>query len=97
MAKQAVVVRYRVKLGKMGEFLAILKDHVANTRAIEPGCVQFDILIPEDATDVIHLYEAYADETAFRLHNASEHLAKYKAKTEALLSERMITWCTVVE
>lgn len=97
MAKQAVLVRYKIKPGKMDQFLLILKRHVANTKAKEPGCVQFDILIPHDKEDFVHLHEVYADETAFRLHNASEHLAKYKAETDPLLSERMIAWCTVEE
>jgi quinol monooxygenase YgiN len=95
MAKQAVVVRYRVKPGRMPELLAVLRDHIARTRAQEPGCLQFDLLVPHDGTDCIHLYEVYADEAAFRLHNASEQLARYKAATNALLDERAITWCTV--
>lgn len=95
MAKQAVVVRYRIKPGRRAEFLAVLKDHIAKTRAQEPGCLQFDLLVPHDGTDCVHLYEVYADEEAFRLHNASAQLASYKAATDALLHERAITWCTV--
>lgn len=97
MARQAVLVRYQVKSGKMDEFLSIVKDHIAKTRASEPGCVQFDLLVPHDKQDSVHLYEVYADETAFRFHNASEQLAKYKAATHALLDERSITWCTTEE
>jgi quinol monooxygenase YgiN len=103
MAKQAVLVRYMVKPGRMPELLAILKDHIAKTRAQERGCVQFDLLVPHNGPhdgphngpDCIHLYEVYADEDAFRLHNASEQLARYKAATDALLDERAITWCTI--
>jgi quinol monooxygenase YgiN len=95
MAKQAVLVRYMVKPGRMPELLAILKDHIAKTRAQEPGCLQFDLLVPHNGTDCIHLYEVYADEGAFRLHNASEQLVRYKAATNALLDERAITWCTI--
>jgi quinol monooxygenase YgiN len=97
MAKQAVVVRYAVKPGQMQAFLAALRDHVANTRALEPGCLQFDILLPQEGKDAVHLYELYVDEVAFRLHNNSEHLARYKQKTAPMLSERAIVWCTVVD
>jgi (4S)-4-hydroxy-5-phosphonooxypentane-2,3-dione isomerase len=97
MAKQAVLVRYSVKQGRMAEFLAILKDHIARTRASEPGCVQFDLLVPHDGNDCIHLYEVYADDEAVRIHNASEQLARYKAATNALLDERAIAWCTIEE
>jgi quinol monooxygenase YgiN len=98
MPKQAVVVRYKVEPGKMEEFLARLRRHIANTKAKEPGCLQFDILFPHDSKgDVLHLHEVYADEAALRLHNTSEWLAQYKAETEGMLSERMIIWCTVEE
>jgi (4S)-4-hydroxy-5-phosphonooxypentane-2,3-dione isomerase len=97
MAKQAVLVRYRVKPERMGEFLAILKDHIAKTQALEPGCIQFDLLVPHDQQSCIHLFEVYADEEAFRIHNASGQLAKYKAATGPLLDERAITWCTIEE
>lgn len=97
MAKQAVLVRYKVKQGRMGEFLPILKDHIAKTRAGEPACVQFDLMVPHDEQDCVHLYEVYADESAFRIHNASQQLANYKAATNSLLQERAITWCTIEE
>jgi quinol monooxygenase YgiN len=98
MAKQAVLVTYKVKPGKMESFLLVLNDHVAKTKATEPGCVQFDILMPHNETDSVRLYEVYADEEAFRLHNASEQLVKYRTESNPLLSaERSITWCTVAE
>ena len=97
MARQAVLVRYRVKPGKMDELLPILKDHIARTRAAEAGCIQFDMLIPHGEPDCVHLYEVYANEDAFRLHNASDQLARYKSATNSLLGERAITWCTVAE
>ena len=56
MAKQAIVVRYKVKPGKMGEFLPILRCHVADTKAMESGCLQFDIRLPRDDKEVfVHL------------------------------------------
>lgn len=95
MARQAVVVRYRVRPDRTAELMALLKAHVARTKANEPGCVQFDILIPHREADTVHLYEVYADESAFAAHNASPGLADYKARSEPLLLERAITWCTI--
>jgi hypothetical protein len=48
MAKQAVVVSYKVMPGKMGEFLPILRRHVADTKVRESACLQFDILVPHE-------------------------------------------------
>jgi len=97
MAKQAVVVKYRVRPGRMNEFLSLLRAHIARTKALEPSCVQFDILIPHREGDAVHLYEVYADEAAFDFHNSSQTLADYKVQSESLLQERTITWCTVRE
>jgi len=97
MAKQAVIVKYRVRPGRMGEFLPLLRSHVARTKAEEPGCVQFDILIPHRDADTVHLYEVYADDAVFQAHNASQALADYKSRSEPLLAERTIIWCTVAE
>jgi len=97
MAKQAVVVTYRVRPGQMEAFLAILKAHVGRTKATEAGCLQFDILIPHSEADTVRLHEVYADEAVLNAHNASEGLAAYKAASTPFLLERSISWCSVAE
>lgn len=97
MAKQAVVVKYRVKPGQMASFLSVLRSHIEKTRATEPGCIQFDILMPHEGEDTVRLYEVYANEEAFRIHNASAQLVKYRNESTPLLHEREIIWCTVAD
>ncbi len=97
MAKQAVVMKYRVRPGQMEAFLPILKAHVRRTKATDPGCLQFDILIPHSEADTVRLHEVYADEAIFNAHNASKELAAYKAASEPFLLERSISWCSVAE
>ncbi len=97
MAKQAVIVKYSVKPGSMDRLLELLRAHIARTKANEAGCLQFDIMVPHDEADTLHLHEVYADEAAFDAHNASEHLASYKVSTEHLLLDRSIAWCSVEE
>jgi autoinducer 2-degrading protein len=97
MAKQAVVVKYQVRPGQMEAFLPILRAHVKRTRATDPGCLQFDILIPHREADIVRLHEVYADEAILDAHNASEGLAAYKAASEPFLLERSISWCSVAE
>jgi (4S)-4-hydroxy-5-phosphonooxypentane-2,3-dione isomerase len=95
MAKQAVLVEYRVQAGHMDKFLARLRDHIARTRSIESGCVQFDLLRPHKGENTVHLYEVYEDQAAFDLHNGSDHLARYKSETESMLKQRIVKWCVV--
>jgi autoinducer 2-degrading protein len=97
VAKQVVLVKYQVKPGEMDEFLAVLRRHIARTKATEPGCIQFDILLPHDEKDCVRLHEVYADEEAFRTHNNAKQLAIYKTESSPLLLERKITWCSVAE
>jgi quinol monooxygenase YgiN len=97
MTKQAVIVKYRVRPSRMNEFLSLLRAHIVRTKATEPGCLQFDLLMPHRQADTVHLYEVYADEAVFNFHNSSQTLADYKARSEPLLLERSIEWCMVNE
>jgi quinol monooxygenase YgiN len=97
VAKQAIVVTYRVKPGRMDELMRRLSAHVAKTLADELGCLQFDILRPHGRPDEVRLYEVYADEAAVAAHNRSEQLARYKAATADLLDERVIVACRIEE
>ena len=81
----------------MNDFLSLLRGHIARTKALKGGCVQFDILIPHREGDAVHLYEVYCDEAAFGFHNSSQTLADYKVQSEPVLQERTITWCTLRE
>ncbi|MEQ8347537.1 MAG: antibiotic biosynthesis monooxygenase [Sneathiellaceae bacterium] len=63
----------------MEALLALLRGHVARTPVSEPGWLQFDILRPQDETDVVRLYEVHADEAALQSRNRSAQPAAYKA------------------
>lgn len=95
VAKRAKIVKYGVRPGQMDAFLAALRDHVAKTRASETGCLQFDILMPDDGAGDVRLYEVYADDRALAIHDDSEQLAAWRAVSDALLDERSITVCTI--
>jgi quinol monooxygenase YgiN len=79
----------------MEVFLAVLRDLIAKTRATEAGCLQFDLLLPSEGTDVVHVYEVYADERALGVHDSSNQLANYRAESGPLLTERTIISCAV--
>lgn len=97
MAKRVILVKYSVKPGVLKELLACLEEHIRKTRETEPGCLRFDVLVPDDEDNEIWLHEVYADEEAFKRHNASEQLAAYRKQSAPLLSERIIRTCTVRE
>ena len=96
MSKQAVVVTYRVKPGRIDELMPLLRAHIARTKANEPGCLQFDVLVPTDGSDRVFLYEVYADQAAIDAHMATAHMAQYREDTDPMIAERIRTACAVV-
>ena len=62
----ALVVEIRTQAGQRDAFLARLRQHRANVLANEPGCRGFEILLTEEESDSLVLYEAYRDEHAVR-------------------------------
>jgi quinol monooxygenase YgiN len=69
---------------------AFVKQVLENARQArtEPGCKQFDVLVdPKDRTKMM-LYEVYADEKAFEVHQQSAHFKRYIAEAVPLLASR---------
>jgi quinol monooxygenase YgiN len=54
----------------------------------EPGCRQFEVLVdPQDRTKIV-LFEVYADQNAFDVHQATPHFKKYLAEAVPLVASR---------
>jgi quinol monooxygenase YgiN len=81
---------YVVKAGEERSFLQAVARLAADTRK-EPGCLEYRFhRDPEDARKFF-LYELYADEQAYRAHQATEHFAKWaKGIIPAFLDDRRI-------
>ncbi|MFX1397536.1 MAG: putative quinol monooxygenase [Promethearchaeota archaeon] len=66
-----LIVKIRVKEGKMDEAISLLKVMVPKIKESEPGCLEYvpyTIKGPENE-NLIVFYEKYADKEAFDLHN----------------------------
>jgi quinol monooxygenase YgiN len=68
MSKLALVATIKTVPGKRKEYLKYLKAHAQRCLATEPGTLQFEILVPQDAADTVMLYEVYANSAAFDAH-----------------------------
>ena len=63
----AIVATIKTVPGKRDEYLAVLQsswEMVSRHR----GTLQFEILVPEEETDTVMLYEVYASPEAFQTH-----------------------------
>ena len=80
-------VKIRIKPENVDKFMAMLAENAKGARS-EPGCKTFDVSVdPGDKTSVM-LYEVYADEKAFQVHQETPHFKKYLAEAVPLLAAR---------
>ncbi len=96
MSKVALVVDLKLAHGRLDDFVARASRHGEICLAEEPGCLQFDILVPEAGTDRVFLYEVYADRAAVDTHLATPHMAKYLEDTKDMIAERKRNLCDLV-
>lgn len=95
MSRIALVVEFHIKPNRRDDFLAIIREHAAGTKADEPGCLQFDVLVPQEGTDGVFLYEMYRDDAALAEHRQSARLAQTRSRYADLVDNRTIAMCTV--
>jgi hypothetical protein len=55
MSKLAIVATIKSVPGKRDEYLAVLKAHGKRCLATEPGTLQFEILVPQEADTIKRL------------------------------------------
>ena len=82
-----LVVNIKIKPENVDRWMKMAIENGAAARK-EPGCKQFDVLVdPQDSTKVM-LYEVYADEKAFEVHQQGSAFKKYVAEAVPLLASR---------
>ena len=80
-------VQIRIRPGNVDSFMRKVLENAAAARK-EPGCRQFDVVVdPKDPTSVM-LYEVYADDKAFEVHQQGAAFKKYVAEAVPLLASR---------
>jgi phosphoglycerate dehydrogenase-like enzyme/quinol monooxygenase YgiN len=85
-----ILVEFRAREGARDAFLDIIREHARTSRREEPGCLQFDVVEDEADPNRVVLYEVWADEEAFRAHQALPRMETLRARTEGLLEERRL-------
>jgi len=91
MSAIVLIVEYTFKPGQRDAFVARVLVHRGNVLANEPGCKQFDLIIPDDAPDKAFLYEIYADDAAHEHHGQTSYMAEYRADITPWVLERKLT------
>jgi autoinducer 2-degrading protein len=80
------------------EFRAVAAGHAANTRALEKGCLRFEVYESPEDPSRFYLHEVYADKAALtEVHDKSSYLAEYLAKTSGWVRSKVREAWTSVE
>ena len=93
--KIALMVEFGVKPARRDDFLALMRSHAKMTLDSEPGCEQFDVLDPTEASDSVFLYELYTDKAAVDAHMNSALLASTRGSYDDMITSKRVVWCKV--
>eukprot|EP00584_Thalassiosira_punctigera_P000539 CAMPEP_0172526864 /NCGR_PEP_ID=MMETSP1067-20121228/1691_1 /TAXON_ID=265564 ORGANISM="Thalassiosira punctigera, Strain Tpunct2005C2" /NCGR_SAMPLE_ID=MMETSP1067 /ASSEMBLY_ACC=CAM_ASM_000444 /LENGTH=137 /DNA_ID=CAMNT_0013310475 /DNA_START=87 /DNA_END=500 /DNA_ORIENTATION=- len=77
-----IVVEAEIKEDRMDDFLDMIEKNAVGSRA-EPGCIRFDVLQAEDASNKFFFYEVYEDAAAISHHKEQPHYAAWGAFKES--------------
>lgn len=72
MAKLKIFIKFKIKEGRVEEYLAAKREMVQKSQA-EAGCISYTLNAVKDQPDVVALLEIWQDEAALELHKNSEH------------------------
>ncbi len=96
MSKVALVVELGLEPGQRDRFLDRARGHAETCLKEEPGCLRFDILVPEEPGDKVYLYEVYADYAAVDSHLTTPRMARYLEDTGPMIANRKRSLCRLV-
>lgn len=84
----AITVLFELKPRHREGFLGLMRENAALSLRDEPGCLHFDVLLPEGDEDNVFLYEIYIDEAAFDAHRQASHFLSFdKATSEMVVAK----------
>ncbi len=92
MRKLAVLVEFGVRPEARESFQRLVLENAAASLENEPGCEQFDVLIPEDGQGgQFVLYEIYAGAEAFEAHLRSDHYLQFDKAAAPMALTKTVT------
>ena len=69
---EALIVALQVKPEHLDAFIEEMVKH-ARRSMDEPGCVSYDVGQDKEDPNLIHVYEVFVDEAAFKAHDQAPH------------------------
>ncbi len=85
-----VTVTFTLNAGKADQFLPLISQNAAQSLAVEPGCLTFDVCTDPQSADTVFLYEVYTDEAAFGAHLTSAHFKTFDTASADMVSSKEV-------
>lgn len=92
MAEFVIVASHHLISGERERWASLAQENALQARQ-EPGCLQFDVVLPRNAPDTGILVEKYRDEDAWNWHFSQPHCRKFMAAIDGMLRERTREIC----
>ena len=85
------MVDFRLKTGTFDRFRRLIVENARASLRDEPGCRQFDVVIPDGDGARVMLYEVYDDAAAFEAHKRTPHFAVFDRESAPLVAVKSVT------
>ncbi len=87
-----LTVQFTLAADDRADFLTGARENAALSIRLEPGCLRFDVLVPEgDGTGVL-LYEIYRSRADFDLHLAAAHYLRFDLATRGMVRAKTVVF-----
>ena len=90
MSKLVIVVDFQLHPGAAEQFMPLMQQNAQASVQDEPGCLQFDVLTPDNEPDEVFLYEVYENDEAFARHLQTPHFLAFKAAVGELVKSQSV-------
>ena len=91
MGGYVVMVEFRLKPGMSERFRRLINENARASVRDEPGCRQFDVVVPDGEPDSVLLYEIYDDPAAFAVHKETPHFAAFDRNSAPCVASKKVT------
>jgi quinol monooxygenase YgiN len=92
MSGFVVTVEFQINPRERDGFLRLVSENARLTAESEPGCRQFDVVVPKERNDRVYLYEIYDSQPDFELHTAQSHFIEFDRLTKEMVKGKKVTF-----
>ena len=91
MGGYVVLVEFQLRPGTFERFRQLISENARASVRDEPGCRQFDVVVPDGEPDSVLLYEIYDDKAAFAAHMKTPHFAAFDRDSASCVASKKVT------